>query len=114
MVTDRNPRALREHGANLVDQRLRVLVAADLAPMRMELSSHAQKGNAKRIDVPGAEREMLIPPTCGRQALDFQMRVEVRVVGAKSPPHVTRVEEKRHLWVVLADRVPHPDEIVLD
>ncbi len=57
MVADRAARALRQHGAALIDHGVRLLVAADLAPMEMELAAHAEEGHAERIGIAGRKRK---------------------------------------------------------
>ena len=57
MIADRAARALREHRAAFVDERLRLLVAADLAPEMVELAGHAEELDAERVDIAGADAE---------------------------------------------------------
>ena len=114
VIADRAARAVRKHGAHLVHQRLGLLVAADLAPMGVELAGHAEERNAERIDIAGAQREMLVAPAGGRQALKFEVGVIVGIVLAQAAPHVARVEEQRHFRIVLLHGIADAGEVVLD
>ena len=101
VVADRAARALREHGAAFVEERLRLLVAADLAPQVVELAGHAEERDAERIDVAGADREMLVAPEGGRQRFDLEVG-EIFEDVAAAAADMTEIEEERHLRIVLA------------
>ena len=103
--------ALREHRAALVEERLRLLVAADLAPEVVELSGHAEERDAERVDVAGAHRKVLVAPEGGRQRLDLEVR-EVFEDVAPAAADMAEIEEERHLRVVLADGAADPIEEV--
>src|SRR5581483_1823686 len=101
VVAGRAGGALREHRSALVEERLGRLVAADLAPDMVELPGHAEKGNTERLDVAGADREMLVTPEGGRQGFDLKVRKVLEDVAAAAAD-VTEIEEERHLGVVPA------------
>src|SRR5262245_24783629 len=112
VIADRAARALRQHDAALVKQRLGFLVSADFAPVIVKLSGHAEVGNAERLEIAGAHREVLVAPAGGRQRLDFEMTEETEHV-VPAAPDVTVVEEERSLRIVLphrlADALIEPD-----
>ena len=109
MIADRASGALREHGAALVEQRFRLLVAADLAPQMVELAGHAEELDAQRIDVAGADRKMLVAPEGGRQRFDLEM-AEIFQNVAAAAPDMTEIEEQRTLGIALARCLADPLE----
>ena len=104
MIADRAFGALREHRAALVEQRLRLLVAADLAPEVVEFSGHAEELDAERIDVAGADRKMLVAPEGGRQRFDLEV-AEIFQDVAAAAADMAEIEEERAFRIAFARRL---------
>ena len=57
---------------------------------------------------------MIIAPSGGGQAFQFQMCVMGQVMGPVAAPDMTRVEKQRHGGVMFAHRAAHPFKEILD
>ena len=96
LVTHTALGSVGQHGGAFVAERVRMLVAAELAPCGVELSCHSQELEGQVACVFRRGREMVVAPTSCRQGL----QLEVAEIGQNIMPtagNVAAVVEDRHV-----------------
>ncbi|MNP48165.1 hypothetical protein D3C76_1422690 [compost metagenome] len=78
LVPDGDARPVRQTKRRFVFQRIRMFVAAKLAPRGVEFSRHPQEIHPKPLCISRGERKMIIPPAARRQGFQLQMRIQLR------------------------------------
>ena len=110
LVPDAAFRAERRAQKHLVEQCVRMLIPAELAPARMKFSRHAEIFLIPRGRPQRGQREMVVAPAARRQAFQFVMRLRGVDAGV-ALRHVPAVVKDGRRRLILMHRAFQPRRV---